>query len=256
VRRAHLGGPDVSTVIRAEIPGTAVLRGDVPAPAFEKVDGYRFVYAAQLDRAPQAVLEHHTLAFAAGATLSNSRDLFLRNCTFSGPAHGLHAEGVENLKVTHSVFAGVPMHLANATSVTMSGNIYANARRPAVRLDAAGAVRYSDYNSYQNAAACWEVGGATWSLADLQPRHGRYSQTLAPEFALEKGVPRLKNRNRFQSLGPRGTALGIHHEYDAAPKALGLVGPLLHSVSDTTANIEPNCWPPSATTPWADGVFT
>ena len=34
VQRADLGSPDVDTVIRAEIPGTAVLRGDVPAPEF------------------------------------------------------------------------------------------------------------------------------------------------------------------------------------------------------------------------------
>jgi len=61
VSRTGLGGPDVDTVIRSEIPGTAVLRGDVPAPEFRKVDGYRFVYAAQFDQPPKAVLEHHKL---------------------------------------------------------------------------------------------------------------------------------------------------------------------------------------------------
>ena len=47
VMRVNLGGADVDTVIRAEIPGTALLRGDVPAPEFKKIDGYRFVYAAK-----------------------------------------------------------------------------------------------------------------------------------------------------------------------------------------------------------------
>ena len=60
-RREDLGGPDADTVIRAQIPGAALLRGDIPAPEFEKVDAYRFVYAAPLDREPKAVLEHHTL---------------------------------------------------------------------------------------------------------------------------------------------------------------------------------------------------
>ena len=61
VKRANLGGPDADTVIRAEIPGTAVLRGDVPAPQFKKVKGYRFVYAAKFDPEPKAVLEHNKL---------------------------------------------------------------------------------------------------------------------------------------------------------------------------------------------------
>ena len=52
--------------------------------------------------------------------------------------------------------------------------------KPAVRLDAAGAIRYSDYNNYQGTAQCWEVDGAAWSFADVQQRHhDRYSQTLA-----------------------------------------------------------------------------
>ncbi len=37
------------TTIRAAIPGTAVLRGDVPAPAFEPAEGYERVYVAKLD---------------------------------------------------------------------------------------------------------------------------------------------------------------------------------------------------------------
>ncbi len=43
-----LGNADVDTVIRAEIPGTVVIRGDVEAPAFEKLDGYQFVYVADV----------------------------------------------------------------------------------------------------------------------------------------------------------------------------------------------------------------
>ena len=178
------------------------------------------------------------LSFSRGVTLSDSRDLTFRNCTFFGPADGLNADQVETLKVAHSVFVRVPLSLRRCKAVRLSGNIYASAGKPAVRLDDAGAIRYSDYNSYQDAAQAWEVNGATRSFADLQLRHDRYSQALTPEFALEKGVPRLANGISFKSLGPRSTVLGIHHEHDVAPKALGLVGPFLHSVSDTTANVE------------------
>jgi hypothetical protein len=99
VQRADLGSPDVDTVIRAEIPGTAVQRGDVPAPEFKKVDGYRFIYATQFDQEPKAVLEHHKLHTllpkANVAELEfdpgffhydvNSRTLYISNLDLSAP---------------------------------------------------------------------------------------------------------------------------------------------------------------------------
>lgn len=61
VSHDDLGSPDAETLIRADVPGSVILRGDVPAPRFEPVDGYRHVHAAAFDREPQAVLEHDTL---------------------------------------------------------------------------------------------------------------------------------------------------------------------------------------------------
>lgn len=61
VNRTDLGGPDADTVIRAKIPGTAVLRGDVAAPAFAPVDGYQFVYAAPFAQEPRVVLDHNSM---------------------------------------------------------------------------------------------------------------------------------------------------------------------------------------------------
>lgn len=70
VSRENLGSADVETLIRAEIPGTVLLRGDVPAPRFEKVDGYDFIYAADLeeDLEVQAVNEIDTLTILLGAS--------------------------------------------------------------------------------------------------------------------------------------------------------------------------------------------
>jgi len=59
--RKNLGNIKNQTVIKAEVAGTVLLRGDVPAPQFEKVDGYRFVYSATFDSVPQAVLEVDSL---------------------------------------------------------------------------------------------------------------------------------------------------------------------------------------------------
>jgi hypothetical protein len=196
------------------------------------------IVTGPLSLAGAAAIALERLNFARGVTLSKSRGLTFRNCTFFGPADGLSADQVEDLKITHSVFVRVPLHLRKSTAVTLSGNLYANAGKPAVRLDDAGAIRYSDYNNYGRPAQSWEVNGATWSFDDVQQRHDRYSQTLAPEFTTEKGVPRLANDIAMKSLGPRSTALGIHHEHDVTPKKLALVGPFLHSTSDTTADIE------------------
>jgi hypothetical protein len=178
------------------------------------------------------------LNFSGGVSLNDSRDLTFKNCTFFSRTAGLMVDRVAGLKVTHCVFAGVPLNIKSSNGVFLSGNIYANAGKHAVELDAAGAILYSDYNSYQDKAQCWKVKNAKWPFASLQKQHDRYSRTLKPKFAVIDDVPRLEDDNQFRSIGPHSTVLGIYHEYDAAPKALDLVGPFLHSASDTTANIE------------------
>jgi len=61
VRREGIGA-EAQTVIRAEIPGTVLLRGDRPAPHFKQVEGEPYVYVTdfEADQAP-AVLELDTL---------------------------------------------------------------------------------------------------------------------------------------------------------------------------------------------------
>ena len=178
------------------------------------------------------------LNFADGVSLSDCRDLTFKNCTFFGEADGLNPDGVKNLKVTHCVFAGLPLNVKNSSGLFLSGNLYGNAGQPALTVDAEAAILYSDYNNYANAAQSWEVNGKTWSFADLQQRHDRYSQILSPDLVAEGDVPRLGNEDTFKCRGPHSKTVGVHHAYDPAPKPLRLVGPFLHSVSDTTANIE------------------
>jgi hypothetical protein len=176
------------------------------------------------------------LNFAGGVELLAGGGVSFNNCTFFGQAGGLSARGTRGLAVTHCVFAGVPLDLKKTQGAVLSGNLLAGS--PAVRLDSLAAVRYSDYNGYQNASPCWQVGRATRAMKELPPQSDRYSQALTPEFAMENGVPRLRNTEPFRGLGPHSTALGLHFDYQIAAEGIDLVGPFLHSAHDTTANLE------------------
>lgn len=63
VQRDGLGSAEAVTTIRADISGSAVLRGDVPVDGFQPLDGHRFVHVAAFDGAHevQAVIELDTL---------------------------------------------------------------------------------------------------------------------------------------------------------------------------------------------------
>lgn len=67
VARVGLGSDAAETLIRAQIPGTVLLRGDVPAPEFELASGYRFVWQAKFDGPVQAVNELDTLLILEAA---------------------------------------------------------------------------------------------------------------------------------------------------------------------------------------------
>jgi len=60
VARKGLGSAEKETVIRAEIPGTVLLRGDVDAPVFKTVPGTRQTFVADFKGAVQAVYEVDT----------------------------------------------------------------------------------------------------------------------------------------------------------------------------------------------------
>lgn len=55
------GDENKPTTIRAKIPGTVHMRGDVPAPAFSPVSGRKNVYFCQVQKMPEFVLERDTL---------------------------------------------------------------------------------------------------------------------------------------------------------------------------------------------------
>jgi len=179
------------------------------------------------------------LNFADGVTLKNSKDITFNNCRLMGKGTALDAQELEGLRVTHCLFTGfekAAVDLKGCKGAYLDGNIYDNARGPAVMLDGREAILYSEYNSCRNAERAWEVGGKTLALAELQKQHERYSSVLAPEIRMEGGVALLANRDKFAAGGPNGTAVGTYREY--REKELKVSEPLAHSVTPSTANIE------------------
>jgi hypothetical protein len=178
------------------------------------------------------------LDFTGGVTLDGSRDMTFKNCTFSG-TEGLKGESVKGLRLTHNVFAGVPLQFnKKSNGVVLSGNIFDNNGKTAIQMDSVGSLRYSDYNSYRDEAKCWQVKGVDWSFAAMRQWHDRHSLLREPQFSQESGVPRLENTVQFKGWGPNSTPVGIYNEYEVAAGGLEVVGPFLQSASDTTANIE------------------
>jgi len=211
--------------------------GEAPIKILGRGRGTVVVSGTQnITRGAGLVLER--LNFANGVALRDCRDVTFKNCRFFGGGTGVSARGVENLKVTHCLFYGVPVNARDSSGVFLSGNLYANGGDPAVHLDTDAAVRYSDYNNYQGARRCWAVNRTIRSLDAVQKRHDRYSKATTPQLAMADGVPRVADDIPFKSTGPGSTSVGIYQEYDVTPKTMDLVGPFVHSTSATTANIE------------------
>ena len=155
------------------------------------------------------------------------------HCILSG-GESVRMERVHGLAVTHGLLT-VPLELQQCSKADLRGNLYAAS--PALRTDTPKAVEYSSYNSYPRAAQCWEVSGSAMGLSDLHKRQrDLYSIVRVPEQTESDRLATLQNAWVFGGRGPLGTAVGPHREW--RPLTLRLVGPFVHSVTDTTANVE------------------
>ena len=165
--------------------------------------------------------------------VSNSRDIRFDDCVLSGGGK-VRADNVQGFTLTHGLLT-VPLELVGCENVDLRGNLYAAA--PAIRADKREAVRCSSYNSYANAEVCWEAGGQPLSLAELREgQHDLHSRVIAPKLSETDGVVELGNAYAFGGRGPLGTAIGPYREW--RPQEARLIGPFVHSVTDTTANVE------------------
>uniref|UniRef100_UPI0035684F96 hypothetical protein n=1 Tax=Roseovarius sp. TaxID=1486281 RepID=UPI0035684F96 len=179
-----------------------------------------------------------------------ARDIRIEQSTFFGHGTALRLDGSTDVRVTHSVFTGfdeAAISASGGSGLFLSGNLYDNADGVAVDVDRAGAIRYSEYNSYRSTAWAWRVGGGVCSLQDGRDSFDRHSRELVPEFEVSQRRPELKNPTLFAAGGPLARPYGPYHETPRSSELKLVSEPAVHSVSATTANIEWNVSLPATT---------
>ena len=70
------GSADKQTTVRAKIPGTVLLRGDIPVTGFQKVADIKNCYSISLDKAPEGVNECDTKTmYQSYSSLQNGKNI-------------------------------------------------------------------------------------------------------------------------------------------------------------------------------------
>lgn len=203
-------------------------------------------------------LEFERLNFTGALTLADSRDLVFNNCRFSTGGTAIQAMAVQNLKITHCEFTGftdAALALQKSRDIWLSGNLFDNIHALAVMLDGLDAVQYSDYNAYSRADNAWRIAKTAMDLAKLQNRHDQHSRVQAAQFKMENEMPMLENAGAFAAGGPHGSRIGFHRAYQQ--RRMNISEPHVHSVSDTTADLEWVTPVPAVTTlAWGEAADT
>ncbi len=191
-------------------------------------------------------VEFERLNFAGPVTVRDSSHLDFHNCRFFGEATSLVVVETDHLRVRHSEFTRftrAAIELEQSTGVFLAGNLFDNARGPAVRVDNPDAILYSDYNAYDSVDRVWQAGERSWSLPDLRQRVGtpaeRHAQQASPQYDDSSSPPVLQNPELFTSGGPMNRPQGVYlPQVRYAGSQVHVDGPSVHSVTATTANIE------------------
>lgn len=189
-----------------------------------------------LRAAQSAHLNFERLNFTDAVSLDGGRAIRMDDCRFA--AGGLVTNNVEGLTVTNTTFADAASTAVAATRCTdlfLSSNIYASQAEPAVTLDDSQ-ITYSNYNSYAAPDTAWAIDGSPTSLTSLRPEHEAQAISSVPELRIIDGIPSVDNAVAFAGRGRLGTDIGVYHEF--RQRDLQYDGPRLHSVTDTTANLE------------------
>lgn len=181
------------------------------------------VINGDIDLTASRGLDFQRLKFSGTLSLEKSDDIRFNNCRFTSEQVSLVATSVEHLKITHCEFTGfekAALQLKETSQVWISGNRFANRNAPAIQADLAESIFYSDYNSYSKADQIWKIKGAILPLSAVKRQQEFYSTVEMGEY----------------SPGPHGTPAGFYRPNQ--PVFLRATPPEMHSVSDTTANIE------------------
>lgn len=172
---------------------------------------------AQITNSHFVTLER--LQFRTPVRVIDSHHLTLSQSRF----HGLDASGSSAMEVRHNEFSA-PLRLTRCSDTTVVGNRFELGESAAMEVDALDAMRFAGYNGYSRAASAWRVGGKPASVQPQSP-----------------------------PAGPQGWPVGRYRIEPPVVAPRVVDGPVLHSVSDTTANIE---WftslPAECTLAWGD----
>jgi len=172
--------------------------------------------------------------FLDAPAISGGRNITLDNCVVAGK-HSLNVSDTRGLRMTHSLLS-VPIEIGASGDVFLSGNVYTAC--PAVDVDRAEAIVYSDYNAHANEAKVWTVAGKACSLADLRARGtDRYSQVVEPVFDPADNLAALEASISLGGRGPLGSAIGPYLEWKTI-EITPIIGPFLYSVDHESANVE------------------
>jgi parallel beta-helix repeat protein len=231
----YLDGGTYASSLTFDAPGAAGepvhIRGRGRSPVV--IEG-----GIQVQNASGLRLERLTLH--APVALRQGRDIALHNCVLPG---GIDAQQVSGLAITHCV-AAAPIRLQASAAVHLSGNLFKSAKSPAVVVDDPAAIAYSDYNGYTSGSVGWQVQGQARAIGDLAAIGERYAAVVTAG----------ESDSVMPGRGPLGSTLGLYHPRNLQPRKLRVLGPFVHSVTDTTANLE--WWttaPTGLTVSWGEG---
>lgn len=179
--------------------------------------------------------------FAAEVVVAASEEVRFFNDVFLGAAKALTGINAVGLAVEQSTFTGftsAAVSLPCVVGTHLAGNLYDNQAGPALEVVGDDAIRYSDYNSYASLEQAWLVGAAPGTAGPPPSGHDQASVELSPLFESGGGSVRLTNPEAFAAGGTVGRPIGHFRLEIPRPELRLLEGPVLHSVSSTTANIE------------------
>lgn len=126
VYRKNLGNGEKETVIRAEIAGTVLLRGDVPAPEFQLRKGSRYIYEASLNEPVQSVFEADTFSRLNQQPVADELELTPGSYYFDAKTNKLSISSTDFRPASEhryvvSVNSENGLYLENPTRVTIDG---------------------------------------------------------------------------------------------------------------------------------------
>jgi hypothetical protein len=153
VYRADLGSTNQATTIRAELPGTVLLRGDVAVPAFRKVDGSRFIYVADFKATGDVVVVNELDTLTILTRMPNATELEFAPGTFH------HDRMAGKLYLTTSDMAPPETHHYSASVIPTHGLYLARPRRVVIE-----GLAVTGFNAMEELNYRVGTGGGVWGM--------------------------------------------------------------------------------------------